>query len=253
MKRKTFFYFFFFFQVIPPRRLFHLPIIKMLSQEQCKKVWRNADAVCFDVDSTVLKDEALDELAKFCGVGELVIEWTNKAMGGNVSFREALNERLKIVQPTRQKVADFLSQHPPQFTPGIKELVSSLSKRGIPVYLVSGGFQSILVPVAEQLGLPVENIIANRIKFYYNGDYAGFDENQPTSSSGGKKVVVETLKNKHGYKNLVMIGDGATDMEACPPADGFIGFGGNIIREKVKQNAPWFVTDMQELINEMKE
>ncbi|CAC5401554.1 serB [Mytilus coruscus] len=105
--------------VIPFRRLFHLPI-KMLSQEQCKRVWRNADAVCFDVDSTVLKDEALDELAKFCGVGELVIEWTNKAMGGNVSFREALNERLKIVQPTRQKVADFLSQHPPQFTPGIK-------------------------------------------------------------------------------------------------------------------------------------
>lgn len=50
-----------------------------------------------------------------------------------------------------------------------RELVSSLSKRGIPVYLVSGGFQSILVPVAEQLGLPVENIIANRIKFYYNG------------------------------------------------------------------------------------
>ncbi|XP_052090293.1 phosphoserine phosphatase-like isoform X3 [Mytilus californianus] len=178
---------------------------------------------------------------------------TNKAMGGNVSFREALNERLKIVQPTRQKVADFLSQHPPQFTPGIKELVSCLGKRRVPVYLVSGGFQSILVPVAEQLGLPIENIIANRLKFYYNGDYAGFDENQPTSSSGGKKVVVETLKNKHGYKSLVMIGDGATDMEACPPADAFIGFGGNIIREKVKQSAPWFVTDMQELINEIKE
>lgn len=45
---------------------------------------------------------------------------TNKAMGGNVSFREALEERLKIVQPTRQKVSDFISQHPPQFTPGIK-------------------------------------------------------------------------------------------------------------------------------------
>ncbi|OWF56545.1 Phosphoserine phosphatase, chloroplastic [Mizuhopecten yessoensis] len=40
-----------------------------------KKVWRAADAVCFDVDSTVMKDEALDELAKFCGVGKEVQEW----------------------------------------------------------------------------------------------------------------------------------------------------------------------------------
>lgn len=50
------------------------------------------------------------------------------------------------------------------------------------------------------------------------GDYAGFDESQPTSVSGGKKVIVQRLKDEFGYKNLVMIGDGATDMEACPPA-----------------------------------
>ena len=43
--------------------------------EEVKRIWRNADAVCFDVDSTVMKDEALDELAKFCGVGQEVQEW----------------------------------------------------------------------------------------------------------------------------------------------------------------------------------
>ena len=48
-----------------------------------------------------------------------------------------------------------------------------------------------------------------------------------------------------------MIGDGATDLESCPPADGFIGFGGNVIREKVKLNSPWFVHDFQELIDEL--
>lgn len=225
----------------------------MPSPDDCKRIWKNADAVCFDVDSTVIRDESLDELAKFCGVGDQVIEWTNKAMGGNVSFREALRERLNIVKPSRQNVSDFISQHPPQFTPGIKDVVSKLHEKGVPVYLVSGGFHNILVPVAQELGIPVENIIANRLWFCSNGDYAGFDEDQPTSSSGGKKVVVETLKNKNGYKNLVMIGDGATDMEACPPADAFIGFGGNIIREKVKENAPWFVMDMQELLNEMQQ
>ncbi|EDO27358.1 predicted protein, partial [Nematostella vectensis] len=48
---------------------------------------------------------------------------------------------------------------------------------------------------------------------------------------------------------LVVIGDGVTDMEACPPADAFIGFGGNVVREQVKANAPWFVTDFKVLLD----
>jgi len=50
---------------------------------------------------------------------------------------------------------------------------------------------------------------------------------------------------------LVMVGDGATDMEASPPADAFIGFGGNQVRPAVKQNAKWFVRSFQELIDEL--
>ena len=48
-----------------------------------------------------------------------------------------------------------------------------------------------------------------------------------------------------------MIGDGATDLETSPPADGFIGFGGNVVREFVKMNSEWFVHDFQELIDEL--
>jgi phosphoserine phosphatase len=50
------------------------------------------------------------------------------------------------------------------------------------------------------------------------GEYDGFDENEFTSASGGKGKVIEFLKNKHNYENIVMIGDGATDLETCPPA-----------------------------------
>ncbi|KAJ8301506.1 hypothetical protein KUTeg_020493 [Tegillarca granosa] len=189
-----------------------------------KQIWRKASCVCFDVDSTLLIDEAIDELAKFCGVGKEVEEWTTRAMGGGISFREALNARLSIIKPSRQNVSDYINAHPPQFSPGIRDLVSRLHDRGTSVYLVSGGFQR---------------------------EYAGFDEEQPTSMSGGKKTVAEKLKNYYGYKTLVAIGDGATDMEAFPPADTFIGYGGNVVRQKVKDNAPWFVTDIQELINEL--
>ena len=55
------------------------------------------------------------------------------------------------------------------------------------------------------------------------GEYAGFDENEPTSRTGGKAVVIEFLKTQYNYQKVVLIGDGATDLEAAPPADAFIG------------------------------
>lgn len=57
----------------------------------------------------------------------------------------------------------------------------------------------------------------------FQGLFAGFDENEPTSRSGGKGEVINSLKKKYGLKTIVHIGDGATDMEASPPADAFIG------------------------------
>jgi len=53
---------------------------------------------------------------------------------------------------------------------------------------------------------------------YILGEYAGFDETQPTAESGGKGKVITHLKEQFHFKKVVMIGDGATDMEACPPA-----------------------------------
>ncbi len=65
------------------------------------------------------------------------------------------------------------------------------------------------------------------LRFLLEGQYSGFDESQPTSDSGGKGAVCGLLKSRFGFQRLVMVGDGATDMEASPPADAFIGFGGN--------------------------
>lgn len=232
--------------------IFQGSAFKMMSSiEQCQAIWRNADTVCFDVDSTVIKDEGLDELAVFCGVGKQVKEWTNKAMGGSMRFRTALEKRLEIIQPTIDQITQFRETQPIRFSDGLEELVDMLHEKGTNVYLVSGGFRSIIEPAAELLGIPFQNIYANRLKFFYNGQYAGFDIREPTSDSGGKKLVAEKLKQKS--KQLVFIGDGATDLEAYPPADLFIGYGGNVVRETVKQKAPWYITDFSELIQILQE
>ncbi|KAL8603481.1 hypothetical protein ACOMHN_038622 [Nucella lapillus] len=212
-----------------------------------RAVWGKADAVCFDVDSTVCLDEGLDELAAFCGVGGEVRAWTQRAMGGTVTFREALSERLKILQPSLQQVQDFLASKPPQLSPGIEELIRLLHARKTAVFLVSGGFRQLIEPAARILNIPPENIFANRLLFE-NGRYSGFDPEEPTSESGGKPRVVALLKARHGFRTVVMIGDGATDLEAVPPADAFIGYGGNVVRASVQQNAAWFVRDFNDLM-----
>ncbi|KAK6473367.1 phosphoserine phosphatase-like [Huso huso] len=218
---------------------------------ETKATFRAADAVCFDVDSTVIKEEGIDELAKFCGVGDAVTEMTRKAMGGTMTFKTALMKRLAIIRPSREQVNKLITDHPPQLTEGIQELVERLQQHNVQIFLISGGFRSIVEHVATQLNIPLSHVFANRLKFYFNGEYAGFDETQLTAESGGKGKVISLLKEKYGLKKVVMIGDGATDMEACPPANAFIGFGGNVTRPQVKENCTWYVSSFHELLQEL--
>lgn len=221
------------------------------SVEEVKQIWRLADAVCFDVDSTVVKEEGLDCLAAYLGRGEEVAALTRQAMGGSLSFREALRTRLDLLRPRAEQLNSFVREHPLTITVGMKDLVDKLRVHGKAVHLVSGGFVQIIAPVAAALGIPEADVFANQLLFDDAGNYAGFDESCPTSESGGKAKVAQLLKDTRGYGRLVFVGDGVTDMEACPPADAFIGFGGHVIREKVKAGAKWFVLDLLELSHEL--
>jgi phosphoserine phosphatase len=215
--------------------------------DDVKKVWEQADAVCFDVDSTVCTDEGIDVLAAHCGVGEDVANLTKNAMEGNMSYRDSLAARLELMKPSKSRVDKCIEEHPGVLSPGMADLVKALHAKGKHVFLVSGGFKQLILPVAAKLNIPADNVYANVLLF--DGDaYKGFDENQPTSQTGGKAVVVKQLIESHNFKSVVMVGDGATDMEARPPASLFIGYGGVVTRSSVKAGADWFVTDFNDLI-----
>ncbi|ERN05212.1 hypothetical protein AMTRI_Chr08g166540 [Amborella trichopoda] len=217
------------------------------------KVWRSVDAVCFDVDSTVCLDEGIDELAAFCGAGEVVAQWTARAMNGSVRFEDALAARLSLFKPSLNQVNGFLEKRPPRISPGIPELMKKLKANKINVYLVSGGFRQMINPVASALGIPPDNIYANQLLFGKSGEFVGFDTEEPTSRSGGKATAVELIKRVHGHKVLAMVGDGATDLEARRPggADFFICYGGVQLRENVAAKADWLVLSFDDLINHL--
>lgn len=174
--------------------------------------------------------------------------WTAKAMGGSVPFDEALKARLELFKPSQLDIEACLEKHPLELTPGVATLIETLHSRDVHVYLVSGGFRQMINPLADLLNISRERVFANNILFGEGGAYAGFDDKEPTAWAGGKAKVVAALKQKHAYSPIFMVGDGATDMEARPPADAFIGFGGIAVRDVVKANADWYVEELNHLI-----
>ncbi|XP_027089156.1 phosphoserine phosphatase, chloroplastic-like isoform X3 [Coffea arabica] len=226
---------------------------KALPSKEVLELWRNADAVCFDVDSTVCLDEGIDELAEFCGAGKAVAEWTARAMSGSIPFEDALAARLSLFNPSIAQVQDFLEKRPPRISRGIDELVKKMKARNTDVYLISGGFRQMINPVASILGIPVDHIFANQLLFGSAGEFLGFDTDEPTSRSGGKAIAVQQIRKANGYKSLVMIGDGATDLEARKPggADLFICYAGVQLRETVAAKADWLVFNFKDLIDSL--
>ncbi|GKY99884.1 hypothetical protein MPSEU_000942000 [Mayamaea pseudoterrestris] len=212
-----------------------------------------ADCVCFDVDSTVIQEEGIDVLADHLGYGEQVAALTKQAMEGGMKFQDALQARLELLRPSHQQIQDCLQAHPLQLSSGVAELIQTLQHADKAVYLVSGGFRLMIEPVAQVLNISKANIVANTLIFDSNGAYQDFDRNEPTSRDMGKPKAVQSILQANNYHTAVMVGDGATDAQAKPPAKAFVGFGGVVVREPVKALADWFVTDFDDMIRVVKE
>jgi len=219
--------------------------------------------VCFDVDCTVTVNDSLDLLATFMGVGKEVAELTNRAMDGSMNLEQALEERLKIINCTPADIRAFIKAHPPQtrMVPGIEQLIKALQARNVAVYLISGGFRELTLPIAKYLGVPKENVFANRMNWQWDDEtgeptrLVGFDLNEPTAKAMGKPLAISRIRQRNPYNTITMIGDGITDLEAVQESGGadlFIGFGGVVERSIVAAGADWYVYDYERIMGAMR-
>ncbi len=105
-----------------------------------------------DMDSTMIGQECIDELAAEAGVGERVAAITARAMNGELDFEAALKERVGLLQGLPEAVIDKVLESRITFMPGGKELVSTMRAAGAYAALVSGGFTAFTGRVAASLG-----------------------------------------------------------------------------------------------------
>ena len=114
-----------------------------------------------DVDSTLIEQEVIELIAQRAGTRELVAEVTARAMRGELDFAASLRERVATLAGVAQEVfAEVLAEVRP--TEGAAELIEALHARGCRVGVVSGGFEEVVVPLAERLG--IDHVAANRLE-----------------------------------------------------------------------------------------
>lgn len=195
------------------------------------------DIICFDCDSTLSKIEGIDELARRVGLGAELAKLTNAAMNGEVALEEIYGKRLELIKPNRSAI-DWVAQlYIDELVEGGQDVFATLVTHQKNIHIISGGLLPAILPLAELLNVPFENVHAVDVYFAENGDYAGYETDSPLARNGGKAEIVKSLQGK----NLVMIGDGKTDLEAQQAGAKVIGFGGVVARQLVRENADFFV------------
>lgn len=193
------------------------------------------DIVVFDLDSTLVSFEGLDWLAELKGKGEEVSALTKSSMEGSMSVNEAFTKKMRIISPYRKDFIKLGKKYSSNLVEGVEEVVSVLHKLGKEVWIVTGNFRPAVEIFANKMQISPERVICNEVYFDSNGKYLDFDDKNPLANNGGKrKMIAERIKIRG---KVVFIGDAITDLEAKDEVDMFVGFGGVVQREIVKNNS----------------
>jgi phosphoserine phosphatase len=163
-----------------------------------------------DMDSTLIEQECVDELADYAGFGERVAEITDRAMRGEIAFEPALRERVKLLAGLPLDVIDTILDSRIVLTRGARALVQTMRKAGARTALVSGGFTQFTSAVAARLGL--DEHYANQL-VVRDGVLAG-EVVEPILGRDAKLATLRRLAKERqlSLEETIAIGDGANDL-----------------------------------------
>lgn len=190
--------------------------------------------VIFDCDSTLSALEGIEELAR--EHKEEIAHLTDLAMRGLVPLEEVYGRRLDMIHPSRTQVEAVGRRYIETIVPDAAKTVTALEKHGVTVQVLSGGLAPAVRVLAKHLGVPDTRVAAVDLWFDAAGAFAGWDTKSLLSRSGGKRRWVET-EGRDLPRPILLVGDGATDLEARPAVDTFAAFTGVVAREEVVRQA----------------
>ena len=166
--------------------------------------------ICFDMDSTLIQTECIDELAERAGVGDKVREITERAMRGEIDFRESFKERVALLKGLDVSVMKDIAEKLP-ITEGVERLMAVLKRYGYKIAILSGGFTYFGEYLQRKFG--IDYMYANELEVDDNGKLTG---NYLGDIVDGKRKA-ELLKliaqvEKVNLAQTIAVGDGANDL-----------------------------------------
>lgn len=170
---------------------------------------RNRRLVCFDMDSTLIQTEVIDELAELAGVGDEVKAITEAAMEGEIDFNESFIRRMKLLKGLSEEVLHDVAVNLP-ITKGARRLMDTLKSYGFKTAILSGGFTYFGHYLQKELGM--DYVYANELEVkngVLTGGYIGDIVN------GNKKAeYLKEIAKKEGIdiSQTIAVGDGANDL-----------------------------------------
>ena len=187
--------------------------------------------ICFDMDSTLIRTEVIDELADRAGVGDKVREITERAMRGEIDFNESFTERVALLKGLDESVMREIAENLP-VTEGVERMMTVLKRAGYKTAILSGGFTYFGKHLKERFGF--DYVYANELEIEggkLTGRYVGEIVN------GQRKA--ELLRLLAQFENVdiaqtIAVGDGANDLPMLTTAGLGIAFHA---KPKVKANA----------------
>ena len=193
--------------------------------------------IVMDIDSTLINEEVIDLLGEEAGVGEQVAAITERAMRGEIDFKQALEERVGLLAGLGQEVFDRTFERV-TFTPGALELVRAAHERGWKVGVVSGGFHEVADRIVETAG--IDYCLANRLEVV-DGKLTG----KLAAEIVTRERKLDALRSGAQELGLplsqtVAMGDGANDIPMIQAAGTGIAF---CAKPKTREAAPFAINE----------
>ncbi|SMP78185.1 phosphoserine phosphatase [Desulfonatronum zhilinae] len=165
--------------------------------------------VCFDMDSTLIQAEVIDELAKRAGVGEEVAAITEAAMRGELDFSQSLRKRVGLLRGLSESVLEEVVETLP-LTEGAERLIRTLKNLGYTIAILSGGFTYFGRRLQERLG--IDYLYANELEIR-DGLLTGGLVGEIVDGPGKARLLKEIAAKEHiSLAQVIAVGDGANDL-----------------------------------------
>ena len=170
---------------------------------------RTRRLVCFDMDSTLIETEVIDELAKAAGVGDEVIKITEAAMAGEIDFDESFRRRMALLKGLDEGVLQGIAERLP-LTEGAQTLFRTLKKLGYKTAVLSGGFEYFGRHLQKILG--IDYVFANELEIH-NGKITGNVIGRIVNGERKAELLKELAQRENiSLEQVVAVGDGANDL-----------------------------------------